>query len=71
MIGEPKVRKEIYINHILIRDVAIPIRSPIAEHTPKACHSMKFFSCFIKANLNFLFQVLEKAFGPVNFLCFQ
>ena len=39
--GEPKVKKEMYINHIRILELATPKRSPMAEHTPKACNSKK------------------------------
>ena len=46
IMGEPIVRKEMYMNQILIRDVAMPIRSPISEHTPNAFHSIKSFMLF-------------------------
>ncbi len=41
MIGEPKVRKEVYIKNNRIEEVAIPIFSPKAVHTPKAYFSKK------------------------------
>lgn len=43
MSGEPRVINDMYMNQSLILDVAIPSLSPMAEHTPKAFHSMKFF----------------------------
>lgn len=45
--GEPMVRKEIYMNQVRIREVAIPILSPMAAHTPNTCHSMKNFILFM------------------------
>jgi hypothetical protein len=39
MMGEPIVKKEMYINHIRILEEAMPSLSPIAVHTPKACNS--------------------------------
>ena len=47
MSGEPIVRNEIYTNQVLILDVAMPILSPMAVHTPKACHSIKCLNLFI------------------------
>ena len=38
------------MNQVRIREVAIPIRSPIAVHTPNTCHSIKCFSLFIALN---------------------
>jgi hypothetical protein len=38
------------MNQVRIREVAIPILSPIAVHTPNTCHSMKCFSLFMKLN---------------------
>jgi hypothetical protein len=46
MMGEPIVRREVYIKYCLIREVAMPIRLPMAVQTPKAFHSTK--------SLNFL-----------------
>jgi hypothetical protein len=48
--GEPIVKKEIYTNHVRMRDVAIPILSPMAVQTPNACHSIKCFILFIMRN---------------------
>jgi hypothetical protein len=50
MSGDPMVRKEMYMNQVRIREVAIPILSPIAAHTPKTCHSMKCLNLFIGLN---------------------
>ena len=47
MSGDPMVRKEMYMNQVRIREVAIPILSPIAAHTPKTCHSMKCLNLFM------------------------
>ncbi|OQP49409.1 hypothetical protein A4R26_30800 [Niastella populi] len=35
-----------------MRDVAMPKRSPIAEQTPKACHSIKYLNRFMALNYN-------------------
>src|SRR6202046_1440215 len=35
------------MNQVRIREVAIPIRSPIAVQTPNTCHSIKCLSLFI------------------------
>lgn len=45
--GEPMVRKEIYINHVLIRVGDRPILSPIAAHTPNNFHSIKYLRRFM------------------------
>jgi hypothetical protein len=37
------------MNQVLIRDVAIPMRSPMAEQTPNAFHSMNSLNLFIPA----------------------
>ena len=63
MIGEPSVSREIYMNHIRMRLVAMPMRSPIAESTPKACHSIKFLNRFMAANINFFAKPVNPA-GP-------
>jgi hypothetical protein len=34
------------MNHNLMRDVAIPRRSPIASQTPNAFHSIKYFKSY-------------------------
>lgn len=44
IIGLPKVRNEMYINHTRMRLDEIPIFSPIAAHTPKRRHSIKYLS---------------------------
>jgi hypothetical protein len=41
IIGEPNVRKEAYIKNNRMEEVAIPIFSPNAVQTPKACLSKK------------------------------
>jgi hypothetical protein len=48
IMGEPSVKKDTYMNHMRMRDVAIPILSPMAAHTPKAFHSIKFLRRFIE-----------------------
>jgi hypothetical protein len=40
MMGEPMVRKEMYMNQRRMREVAMPMFSPKPEHTPKAFHSI-------------------------------
>ncbi len=35
------------MNHKRIRELAIPNLAPMAAHTPKARHSMKFLNLFI------------------------
>ena len=57
MMGDPIVRKDIYINQRRILDVATPIRSPISEHTPKAFHSIK---SLISVSLFMYVIVLQK-----------
>lgn len=42
MMGDPMVRTDAYIKYCRILLVAIPIRWPMAEQTPKAFHSTKF-----------------------------
>jgi hypothetical protein len=44
------VRKEMYMNQVRIREVAMPILSPMAVHTPNTCHSMKNFIRFMRLN---------------------
>jgi hypothetical protein len=39
MMGEPNVRNEAYIKNRRMDEVAIPILSPNAAHTPKAYFS--------------------------------
>lgn len=46
IMGEPKVSRDVYINHIRIRLAAMPILSPMADKTPKAFHSIKFLKRF-------------------------
>lgn len=40
-MGEPKVKKDMYINHKRIFEVAMPKRSPRDVHTPNALNSIK------------------------------
>jgi hypothetical protein len=48
--GDPIVRKETYMNQVLMREVAMPNRSPMAEQTPKACHSINCLNRFMPLN---------------------
>lgn len=41
------VRKEIYTNQVRILVTEMPIFSPIALHTPKSFHSIKYLKRFM------------------------
>ena len=61
MIGEPIVRIDAYIKYCRILLVAIPIRLPMAEQTPKAFHSTKLLNLFIVLSYKI----------PANSACFK
>lgn len=42
-----------------MREVAIPSFSPIAVHTPNACHSMKCFNLYISAIYKIVAEVCK------------
>jgi hypothetical protein len=54
-MGDHKLIKVIYINHILIIAVEIPIRSPKDEQTPNIFHSTNNLIFFIGSKIHRLF----------------
>ena len=45
------------MNHILIRDVAMPNFSPKVVQTPKACISIKCLSCFMVSTIGYVISL--------------
>lgn len=53
------------MNHSLMREVATPILSPMAEHTPKAFHSIKSFMWY-KLRMSFGAAKISKSGSITN-----
>jgi len=50
-----------------MREVAIPNRAPIAEHTPNACHSMNCLNLFILQYKKFTANIYKQFFLKILF----